>query len=102
MTTAKAKKESGGRRGARSHGGGQMAAGGEAPKKRRGRPSAADFLNVPTDAELAARAAANHVGAFEELYRRHSGAAWRVAQAVTGNREDAADAVAGAFTRVRT
>src|SRR3989442_7161935 len=100
MTTAKAKKESGGRRGARIHGGGQVAADGEAPKMRRGRPSAADFLTVPSDAELVARVAAGHVGAFEDLYRRHSDAAWRVAQAVTGNRDDAADAVAEAFTRV--
>ena len=53
-----------------------------------------------TDAELARRAAAADAAAFGELYRRHSDAAWRLAQAVTGNAEDAADAVADAFARV--
>ena len=38
--------------------------------------------------------------AFGELYRRHAEAAWRVAVAVTGNRHDASDAVAEAFSRV--
>jgi RNA polymerase sigma factor (sigma-70 family) len=38
--------------------------------------------------------------AFGELYRRHAEAAWRVALAVTGNRDDASDAVAEAFSRV--
>jgi RNA polymerase sigma factor (sigma-70 family) len=38
--------------------------------------------------------------AFGELYRRHAEAAWRVAIAVTGNRHDASDAVAEAFSRV--
>jgi RNA polymerase sigma factor (sigma-70 family) len=38
--------------------------------------------------------------AFGELYRRHAAAAWRVAIAVTGNRDDASDAVAEAFSRV--
>ena len=37
---------------------------------------------------------------FEELYRRHAPAAWRVAYAVAGNPDDAADAVSDAFTRV--
>ncbi|PLS75234.1 MAG: RNA polymerase subunit sigma-70, partial [Actinobacteria bacterium] len=53
-----------------------------------------------TDAELAVRAAGGDIPAFEELYRRHVDAAWRVAQAVTGNPHDAADAVSDAFTRV--
>lgn len=53
-----------------------------------------------TDSTLAALAADGDVGAFEELYRRHAQAAWRVAQSVIRNREDAADAVAEAFTRV--
>ncbi|MGH9165483.1 MAG: sigma-70 family RNA polymerase sigma factor, partial [Acidimicrobiales bacterium] len=57
-------------------------------------------LQGPTDAELTALAAAGEVPAFEELYRRHVDAAWRVAQAVTGNTHDAADAVSDAFTRV--
>ena len=53
-----------------------------------------------SDAELAIDAAAGDQGAFEALYRRHSETAWRVAYAVTGNREDASDAVADAFARV--
>ncbi|HEX9970370.1 MAG TPA: sigma-70 family RNA polymerase sigma factor, partial [Acidimicrobiales bacterium] len=53
-----------------------------------------------TDGVLAALAADGDVPAFEELYRRHAQAAWRVAQAVTRNAEDASDAVAEAFTRV--
>lgn len=53
-----------------------------------------------TDNELTGRAAGGEVAAFEELYRRHADAAWRVAQAVTGNPHDAADAVSDAFTRV--
>jgi RNA polymerase sigma factor (sigma-70 family) len=52
------------------------------------------------DAELAEGAAGGDGHAFEELYRRHAPAAWRLAYAVTGNAEDAADAVADAFTRV--
>lgn len=52
------------------------------------------------DSALAALAADGDLGAFEELYRRHAQAAWRVAQAVTRNAEDASDAVADAFTRV--
>ncbi|HVL92772.1 MAG TPA: sigma-70 family RNA polymerase sigma factor, partial [Acidimicrobiales bacterium] len=62
------------------------------------RPTQSD--EGPTDAELTGRAADGEVAAFEELYRRHVGAAWRVAQAVTGNVHDAADAVSDAFTRV--
>lgn len=57
-------------------------------------------LDGRADSELVLRAAAGDAAAFEELYRRHAPAAWRVAQAVAGNREDAADAVSDAFTRV--
>ena len=54
-----------------------------------------------TDDALLARAAAEgDSAAFDELYRRHSESAWRVAYSVTGNRDDAADAVADAFTRM--
>ena len=63
-------------------------------------PRASDFLTVDDDTRLVTRAAAGEVGAFEELYRRHSQAAWRVAQSVVHNSDDAADAVAEAFTRV--
>ena len=52
------------------------------------------------DADLTLRAAKGDTSAFEELYRRHSEAAWRVAYAVTGNPHDASDAVSEAFTRV--
>lgn len=53
-----------------------------------------------SDADLTLRAAKGDTGAFEELYRRHSEAAWRVAYAVSGNPHDASDAVSEAFTRV--
>jgi RNA polymerase sigma factor (sigma-70 family) len=53
-----------------------------------------------SDGELAQQAADGDTAAFEELYKRHAQAAWRVAQAVAGNPDDAADAVANAFTRV--
>ena len=60
----------------------------------------ATTVDVRSDAELATDAAAGSSAAFESLYRRHSEAAWRVAYAVTGNPDDASDAVADAFTRV--
>ncbi|MGH9283159.1 MAG: sigma-70 family RNA polymerase sigma factor, partial [Acidimicrobiales bacterium] len=53
-----------------------------------------------TDADLAARAGAGDLDAFETLYRRHVEAAWRVALAITPNPDDAADAVSDAFIRV--
>lgn len=53
-----------------------------------------------SDAELAVEAAEGNAGAFDALYRRHADTAWRVAYAVTSNPDDAADAVADAFTRV--
>ncbi|MGI8686332.1 MAG: sigma-70 family RNA polymerase sigma factor [Acidimicrobiales bacterium] len=52
------------------------------------------------DAELAGLATTGDLAAFEELYRRHVEAAWRMALAVTSNPHDAADAVSDAFTRV--
>src|SRR5689334_13367551 len=65
-------------------------------------PRARSFATatLETDTDLASRAARGDTGAFEELYRRHAQAAWRVAQAVARNGEDAADAVSDAFTRV--
>ena len=57
-------------------------------------------VEVPSDADLATRAAAGDVAAFDELYRRHAESAWRVAQAVAANAEDAADAVADAFVQI--
>ncbi|HVE46990.1 MAG TPA: sigma-70 family RNA polymerase sigma factor [Acidimicrobiales bacterium] len=64
------------------------------------RPTQGRVGQDETDADLAVRAGAGDIPAFDELYRRHSQAAWRVAQAVTGNPHDAADAVSDAFTRV--
>ena len=57
-------------------------------------------MTMLTDAVLVDRVVAGFEGDFEELYRRHASAAWRIAQAVTGNAHDAADAVAEAFARV--
>ena len=65
-----------------------------------GRPTQGRVGADETDADLAVRAGAGDIPAFEELYCRHVQAAWRVAQAVTGNSHDAADAVSEAFTRV--
>ncbi|HUF31999.1 MAG TPA: sigma-70 family RNA polymerase sigma factor, partial [Acidimicrobiales bacterium] len=53
-----------------------------------------------TDADLVDRVVAGFDGSFEELYKRHSPAAWRLAQSVTGNAHDAADAVSEAFAKV--
>jgi RNA polymerase sigma factor (sigma-70 family) len=53
-----------------------------------------------TDAVLVERVIAGFDDAFDELYRRHATTAWRLAQAVTGNPHDAADAVSEAFARV--
>jgi RNA polymerase sigma factor (sigma-70 family) len=60
----------------------------------------AGVVNDLDDADLVARAAGGDQGAFEELYRRHAPAAQRVAHSVTGNPDDAADAVSEAFTRL--
>jgi RNA polymerase sigma factor (sigma-70 family) len=55
---------------------------------------------MQTDAVLVDRVIAGFDDGFDELYRRHANAAWRVAQAVAGNAHDAADAVSEAFARV--
>lgn len=57
-------------------------------------------LEETADADLAALATAGDLSAFEELYRRHVEASWRMALAVTANPHDASDAVSDAFTRV--
>jgi RNA polymerase sigma factor (sigma-70 family) len=59
-----------------------------------------DALENQSDAVLAERAGAGDREAFEELYRRHSRTAMRVAYRVTGNIHDASDAVSDAFARV--
>ncbi len=53
-----------------------------------------------TDAELVDGVVAGYDDAFAQLYERHSVAAWRLGQTVTGNADDAADAVSEAFARV--
>jgi RNA polymerase sigma factor (sigma-70 family) len=53
-----------------------------------------------TDRELVRAGATGTSEAFAELYRRHSAAAVRVARGVLANGDDAADAVAEAFTKV--
>ena len=57
-------------------------------------------IDAASDGELSLRAADGDTTAFEALYRRHADSAWRLAFAVTGNADDAADAVSDAFTRV--
>jgi RNA polymerase sigma factor (sigma-70 family) len=64
------------------------------------RPRTVSAIDVEPDNVLAQRAAEGDSRAFDELYRRHAPAAWRVAYAVAGNPDDAADAVSDAFTRV--
>ena len=59
-------------------------------------------IDVRTDDELVTAAAGGNRTAFEELYRRHCDAAWGVAMSVTRDRNDAADAVSDAFTRMFT
>lgn len=58
-----------------------------------------DLLEMD-DHTLVAGTRGGDLSAFDELYRRHAPAAWRAAMAVTGNAEDAADAVAEAFCKV--
>ena len=64
------------------------------------RPRTVSAIDVEPDNVLVNRAAEGDSRCFEELYRRHAPAAWRVAYAVAGNPDDAADAVSDAFTRV--
>src|SRR4051812_30434705 len=83
-------------RGARRRMGGPQATGQAMPASSRAlamsrtRPMAQSPHTPPSaltapDGELAASAAAGDVDAFDELYRRHAGAAWRVAMAVATN-----------------
>jgi RNA polymerase sigma factor (sigma-70 family) len=64
------------------------------------RARSVDTVEHEPDHILTQRAAEGDNRAFEELYRRHAPAAWRMAYAVAGNPDDAADAVSDAFTRV--
>jgi len=51
------------------------------------------------DAELVDRAKGGDVGAYEELVRRHSAAAVRLAHAICGSAADAEDAAQEAFVK---
>jgi RNA polymerase sigma factor (sigma-70 family) len=53
-----------------------------------------------TDETLVERVRRGDNGAFEELYRRHSGVAVAVARKILGSPQDAEDAVSEAFTNV--
>jgi RNA polymerase sigma factor (sigma-70 family) len=53
-----------------------------------------------TDDELMSRTRAGEKDAFDELYRRHAGAARRTARAILGSRQEADDVVADAFVGV--
>ena len=64
------------------------------------RARSVETVEHEADHILTQRAAEGDGRAFEELYRRHAAAAWRMAYAVAGNPDDAADAVSDAFTRV--
>jgi DNA-directed RNA polymerase specialized sigma24 family protein len=57
-------------------------------------------VDLSSDSDLVAQASSGDAGAFDALYRRHSGSAWRVAQAVTRDAAAASAAVAEAFGRV--
>ncbi|MCL6561994.1 MAG: RNA polymerase sigma factor [Firmicutes bacterium] len=49
------------------------------------------------DADLVARACGGDLAAFEELFARYHGAAWRLAFALTGDRRGSDDIVQEAF-----
>jgi RNA polymerase sigma factor (sigma-70 family) len=59
-----------------------------------------DERSTATDADLLRAAGGGASDAFAELYRRHATAAHDLARGLTGNPDDAADAVAEAFTNV--
>jgi RNA polymerase sigma factor (sigma-70 family) len=65
-------------------------------------PRAADLAGAAlySDSELVDLARQGDRRAFGTLYLRHHAAAWRVANAASGNRADAEDAVAEGFTKV--
>jgi RNA polymerase sigma factor (sigma-70 family) len=73
----------------------------DARGSRQRRPGSRDEPE-PGERALVRAAMEGSTAACDALYRRHAPTAWRVAQAVTHNPDDAADAVAEAFTRVFT
>jgi len=57
---------------------------------------------TPTDEDLLRRFSAGDGVAFDELFRRHCGRAYRVAYRLLGNEADALDAVQDGFVKVLT
>ncbi|MEX2659517.1 MAG: sigma-70 family RNA polymerase sigma factor, partial [Acidimicrobiales bacterium] len=55
---------------------------------------------MQTDAALIDQVISGDDDAFDELYRRHASAAWRLGQSVTGTAPETADAVSEAYARV--
>lgn len=62
-------------------------------------PASASTQVVSAEADLVRQAARGDAEAFGELYRRHSAPAWRLAQAVTADRESATSAFRDGFVR---
>jgi DNA-directed RNA polymerase specialized sigma24 family protein len=61
---------------------------------------ASSSITVPsTEGNLVRQAARGNAEAFEELYRRHSAPAWRLAQAVTADQASAIDAFREGFVQ---
>ena len=61
-----------------------------------------DVLNKPPDLDLVHRAKQGDVSAFSELVSRHERKIFRLTQHITGNREDAEDALQDAFLKAYT
>ena len=60
-------------------------------------PTSASTPALRVEADLVRRASGGDAESFGELYRRHSQAAWRLAQAAAGDTEDAVQAVGNGF-----
>src|SRR5580658_5445402 len=62
-------------------------------------PASAKSQTLSAESDLIRQAARGNVDAFDELYRRHSQTAWRLAQAVALDRDSAAAAVGDGFSK---
>ena len=62
-------------------------------------PASASSTVLGAEADLVRQAARGDTGAFGELFRRHSAPAWRLAQAVTADRDSAVVAFKDGFVR---
>lgn len=62
-------------------------------------PASASSGVLGAEADLVRQAARGDAGAFSELFRRHSAPAWRLAQAVTADRDSAVAAFKDGFVR---